>query len=208
MGSWQRAQVALPALTIGAAARRRWWLWPQPPRLVTPGGLRRRGCHCAVGSPHAEHPSDAGSADERPVAVDHLVRGSIGGASHELRLIRGPSRALSARNPLSSRSRHEGIRQAGLASAVALGWLRPNHGHSVPLSARSLCSSQESHTGTGIRGLSVPLQWRQSLCSRQIRPEAGTFFLGTEGTVIRFRSSHASTGLGGRWFRCEALSER
>lgn len=40
-GSWQRAQVALPALTSGAiAARRGWWLWPQPPRVVAPRGLR------------------------------------------------------------------------------------------------------------------------------------------------------------------------
>ena len=35
IGSRQRAQVALPALTRGAiAARRCWWWWPQLPLLV------------------------------------------------------------------------------------------------------------------------------------------------------------------------------
>ena len=73
MGSRQRAQVALPALTMGAmAARRRWCALPS-----RRGWLRRVACVCASsarswsapGLPDAEHLS-ARSADGRPAVED------------------------------------------------------------------------------------------------------------------------------------------
>jgi hypothetical protein len=51
-----------------------------------------------------------------------------------------------------------------------------------PPHPQSLCSSRSCRGATVIRALSVPLEWPQSLCSSQIRPEAGRSLFGKEGT--------------------------